>query len=42
MFAFVWKEYWAEFTAFGDIIVMVVFMISQFWFLRRYMRQDVK
>ena len=42
MFAFVWTKYWAEFTAFGDIIVMVVFMVSQFWILRRYMRQDVK
>lgn len=41
LFAFVWVEYWAMFTAFGDMIVMVVFMVAQFWFLRGFMRKDI-
>ncbi|WP_066801553.1 inner membrane-spanning protein YciB [Moraxella oblonga] len=39
-FAFIFKggEYWGEFTAFGDMIVMITFMIAMFIILRKHFK----
>lgn len=39
-FVFAGGEYWGEYTAFGDIIVMVVFVITMFVVLRRHFKTD--
>ncbi len=43
-FAFVFKngEYWGEFTAFGDMIVMLAFMVLMFIILRKNLKTDIK
>lgn len=33
-------KYWGEFTAFGDIIVMISFMVGMFVMLRKYIKTD--
>ncbi|RYZ87281.1 MAG: septation protein A [Moraxellaceae bacterium] len=39
-FAFILMQgkYWGEFTAFGDIIVMIIFLVSQMVILRKYIK----
>lgn len=41
-FAFVLMngKYWGEFTAFGDMIVMIIFMMGMFYALRKNIRLD--
>lgn len=41
-FAFVFKngQYWGEFTAFGDLIVMIIFMLAMFVVLRKHIKLD--
>ncbi|MDO4441576.1 MAG: septation protein IspZ [Moraxella sp.] len=39
-FVFMGGEYWGEFTAFGDMIVMMGFMIAMFVVLRKNFRSD--
>lgn len=39
-FVFMSGEYWGEFTAFGDMIVMVVFVVGMAVVLRRHIKQD--
>lgn len=39
-FAFMGGEYWGEFTAFGDIIVMISFMVGMFVILRKHLKID--
>lgn len=42
LFAFVFMngEYWGEFTAFGDIIVMMSFMVGMFVVLRKHFKLE--
>lgn len=37
-FIFMQGKYWGEFTAFGDLIVMISFLIGQFIVLRKYLK----
>lgn len=39
-FVFMRGKYWGEFTAFGDIIVMISFMVGMFVMLRKYIKTD--
>ena len=39
-FVFMGGKYWGEFTAFGDIIVMISFMVGMFVMLRKYIKTD--
>lgn len=39
-FVFMGGKYWGEFTAFGDIIVMISFMAGMFVMLRKYIKTD--
>ncbi|MDO4896113.1 MAG: septation protein IspZ [Moraxella sp.] len=39
-FVFMGGEYWGEFTAFGDIIVMMSFMVGMFVVLRKHFKLD--
>lgn len=39
-FMFMGGVYWGEFTAFGDMIVMVIFMAAMFYALRNHIRTD--
>ncbi|STY93017.1 inner membrane-spanning protein YciB [Moraxella bovis] len=39
-FVFMGGEYWGEFTAFGDIIVMISFMVGMFIVLRKHIKID--
>lgn len=43
-FAFVFMngQYWGEFTALGDMIVMLIFMVIMFYLLRNNIRKDLK
>lgn len=41
-FVFLNGKYWGEFTAFGDIMVMVVFIIGMFFVLRKNFKLDEK
>ncbi|MFL1732320.1 inner membrane-spanning protein YciB [Moraxella oculi] len=43
-FAFVFMngKYWGEFTAFGDMIVMLIFMMGMFYALRKNIRSDAQ
>lgn len=39
-FVFMGGEYWGEFTAFGDMIVMITFMIGMFIVLKKHLKFD--
>lgn len=41
-FAFVFMNgnYWGEFTAFGDLLVMIAFVVGMTWVLRRHIKHD--